>query len=85
MRDIWKKANPKPQSLTLLAAKNLGIYDLWKGIEEIKEMEFANFEIALLRLGKDFCRKGRCNQCPMKDRCVNIMGGMYKFDGSCKT
>jgi len=69
MRDIWKKADPKPQPLTLLAANNLSIHDLKAAFKELKGVEFANFEIALLRLGKDFCKKGKCSQCPIINRC----------------
>ncbi|MFQ5710891.1 MAG: hypothetical protein ACE5GD_03830 [Candidatus Geothermarchaeales archaeon] len=30
---------------------------------------FADFEAALLRLGKDFCRRARCGKCPLKEHC----------------
>jgi endonuclease III len=69
MRNIWEKADTKPQSLTLLAAKNLGIDDLWTAYKEIEGIEFANFEIALLRLGKDFCKKDKCSQCLVINIC----------------
>ena len=73
LRGIWKKADPYPTSLELLAAERLGI--LKKGLDgeealkrlkdfwaknRITGMTFVNFETALLRLGKD-CRKKKCN------------------------
>lgn len=81
LRDIWKKADPKPTPLVILAAKNLGMIskespeealrelkEFWKK-NEITKKTFVNFETALLRLGKDFCRKGRCGQCVAKRFC----------------
>ncbi|MDH5531960.1 MAG: hypothetical protein OEX99_00610 [Candidatus Bathyarchaeota archaeon] len=81
LRELWKKADPKPTPLVILAAKNL---DLIRGkspersLRELKEFwrknkvvgkTFTNFETALLRLGKDFCRKGRCKQCVVRGFC----------------
>jgi len=69
LRDIWTKADPKPTPLVILAAKNLGIIrseSPEKARKELKEfweknrvesMSFANFETALLRLGRDMRRK----------------------------
>jgi len=75
LRGLWKKANPKPTPLVVLAARNLGITkgetpekaledlkEFWKE-NEISEKDFVNFETALLRLGKDFCRKKKCDIC----------------------
>jgi len=67
MREVWKKADPRPTSLTLLAAKNLGIKDLkqeWK--KKVPNFQFSEFESALMRLGKDYCRKERCEECPVE-------------------
>ncbi|MDH5459827.1 MAG: hypothetical protein OEY95_01380 [Candidatus Bathyarchaeota archaeon] len=83
LRDIWKKANPNPTSLVILAAKNLKIVKEEIAEDALKKLEnfwaknkitgksFINFETALLRLGKDFCRKGKCAVCPFKDDCLN--------------
>jgi endonuclease III len=81
LRDVWEKAKPEPTSLVLLAAKNLGIFkkeacksalkqlrDFWLK-NEVKGKSFINFETALLRLGKDFCRKGKCASCLVKSEC----------------
>ena len=81
LRNIWKKADPKPTPLVILAAKNLGIIKEKrpeKALEELKEFwrkneitgkSFVNFETALLRLGKDFCRKGKCRRCILRGSC----------------
>ena len=70
MKDVWEKARPEPRGLVLLAAKNLGIKDLekyWK--KNLSDFEFSEFETALMRLGKDFCRKKKCSFCPLKKMC----------------
>jgi hypothetical protein len=82
LRDIWDKAKPEPTSLVLLAAKNLGIIkngkrqtalqqlrDFWVE-NEVEGKFFINFETALLRLGKDFCRKHKCAYCTFKTECL---------------
>jgi endonuclease III len=82
LRDIWKKADPKPTSLVILAAKKLGIVRKEAPENILKQLEyfwsknkvagksFINLETALLRLGKDFCRKEKCTVCPVKDECL---------------
>jgi len=86
LRELWKKANPKPTPLVVLAAKNLGITEEEnpeKALEELKEFwrkneilgkDFVNFETALLRLGKDFCRKKKCDICRFREF-VNCRAG----------
>jgi endonuclease III len=78
LRGIWEKANPEPQKLVLLGAKNLGLLSKEDGIDKLKSIweenqikgrDFADFEVALLRLGKNFCRKKRCNICPVVHEC----------------
>jgi endonuclease III len=81
LRNIWKKANPKSTPLVILAAKNLGIVKEdrpEKALKELREFweknevagtSFVNFETALLRLGKDFCRKGKCTRCILRGYC----------------
>lgn len=87
LRGIWKKANSKPTSLVILAAKNLGIVKEESPEKALKELEefwrknkvtgktFANFETALLRLGKNFCRKKKCSQCALKRYCLITASG----------
>lgn len=83
LRDIWEKAKPNPTSLVISAAKNLGIVKEETDENVLKQLEgfwaknraagesFINFETALLRLGKDFCRKGKCTSCPFRSDCLN--------------
>jgi endonuclease III len=82
LRDVWKKADPGPTSLVILAAKNLGIIRetgedaltqlkrFWSK-NKVAGKSFANFETALLRIGKGFCRKRRCAICPARAECLS--------------
>lgn len=82
LRGIWEKADPKPTEPEILAAKHLGITrstDPTEVLEDfkkfwvknlVKSIDFISFETALLRLGKDFCRKGRCVKCHVRDCCA---------------
>jgi len=58
MRNIWKKADPKPSPLVRLAMNKLKIKDL-KEFSENKKYNLINLETALLRLAKDFIRKNK--------------------------
>jgi endonuclease III len=87
LRGLWRKADSKPTSLIILAAKNLGITreeSPEKALGELKEFwrknevdgkTFVNFETALLRLGKNFCRKKKCGQCVVERYCQVIASG----------
>jgi endonuclease III len=83
LRDIWEKAEPNLTSLIVLAAKNLGLIsekssksplqqleEFWAE-NAIKDKSFVNFETALLRLGKNYCKKAKCHLCPVKMECLN--------------
>ena len=83
LREVWEKAKPNPTSLVVSAAENLGIVKNKIAENALKQLEdfwaknkvagesFVNFETALLRLGKDFCRKGKCSSCPVERDCLN--------------
>jgi len=84
LRDIWEKADSKPTPLVILAAKNLAILEeekpekalgelkrFWKE-NRVPEKTLVNLETALLRLGKDFCRKRRCEKCGFRSYCSTI-------------
>jgi endonuclease III len=66
LRVIWKHANPDPSPLVKLAAKNLGIN--LKNFNP-KTPEFVKLEAALLRLGKNLCKKGKCKSCEFRKWC----------------
>lgn len=83
MRGIWKKAEPLSSEIVIMAAKNTGIIPeeikdkkeilrllmyKWNS-EGMKMKDFPDFEAALLRLGKDYCRKALCERCPVKEDC----------------
>ena len=71
LRGIWKKADPEPCELVKLAMRNFGIKDLkkfWKR-NRIRGFSFRNLECALLRVGKDFCRRKRCCVCDFSPIC----------------
>ena len=81
LRGIWEKANPKPTPLVVLAAKNLRIakeknpQEVLQELErfgtknKVNEKDFVNLETALLRIGKDFCRKMKCRRCKLRRFC----------------
>ncbi len=79
LRTVWPKAKPKPSEMVKLAAKHLGIIkpreDALKTLEKIwatqkvQGKKFCDFEAALLRLGKDYCKKSKHDICPMKSEC----------------
>lgn len=67
LRGLWPKANPLPGQLAMLSASHLGIDDpsgYWKR-HAVRGFDYRHFEAALTRLGKDFCRRGRCGQSPI--------------------
>lgn len=83
MRGIWKKAEPLPSEMVIMAAGNTGIIpeelkdkkeslrllmEKWNS-EGMKMKDFPDLEAALLRLGKDFCRRMLCERCPLKEDC----------------
>jgi hypothetical protein len=72
LRGIWKEADPNPTQLVVRAAEWCGIVkrsehaanslkqlkDYWDR-HKISGYAYVNFETALLRLGKDYVRKGK--------------------------
>jgi len=85
MRGIWQKSRPLPSELVIRAARNIGIIpaDLKErkkilGILKkkwadagMKQRDFPDFEAALIRLGKDYCRKAACGRCPLREDCTD--------------
>jgi len=79
LRTVWGKARPALSPLVLLAADHLNFLKpgedplpalgrFWIQ-RKVEGHDFSDFEAALLRLGKDYCRKRRCPACPMGDEC----------------
>jgi len=72
LRVVWRKADPYPTPLVVDAAKQFGIVNKNADVEgalvqlkvfwsknAVSGKSFVNFETALLRLGKDYLRKGK--------------------------
>ncbi|MCF6156921.1 MAG: hypothetical protein E3K36_17170 [Candidatus Brocadia sp.] len=79
LRNVWAKARPKPSELVVLAARKVdlikpgeepltAIEKVWS-LQKIQDKDFCDFEAALLRLGKDYCKKRKCDICPMGMEC----------------
>lgn len=81
LRDVWEKAKPVLSEPAMLAARSLGLVEttrldltleelqrLWEG--STQQGRFSDLEAALVRLGKNFCRKGKCSPCRMKADCL---------------
>jgi endonuclease III len=85
MRSVWGKADPAVSGLALLAARDLGIVrgnedpldalrKAWAA-DKAPGFGFGDFEAALVRLGKDYCRKPRVSDCPMREICPKLRLG----------
>ena len=81
LRETWN-VEVELSKFTILAAEKLKLIESTgpsQALKELKEIwdkykvegkSFANLETALLRLGKNYCRKNKCSSCPVKDLCV---------------
>ncbi len=58
MRKIWPKADPEPTPIVKMAMSRLEIDDL-KTFAKERSLDLIRLETALLRLGKDFLKKGK--------------------------
>jgi len=82
MRGVWEKAHPGLSLAALEAAHCLGVVDSAPSPESADELRsvwergdhggrtYADFEVALVRLGENYCRMRRCVLCPMGKLCV---------------
>ncbi len=82
MRDVWPKADPALSPLALPAARDLGfaggtgvpmdaLRRAWAA-DPARGYVFGDFEAALVRLGKDYCRKPRVTRCPIGESCPRL-------------
>ena len=83
LRNVWPKATPTPSEMVKLAARHLGIIKPGEG--DLKALEktwleepamgkdFCDFEAALLRLAKDYCKKSKHDICPMRMICKDFL------------
>jgi endonuclease III len=75
MRGTWDKADPLPQQAILIAAKNLGLIrrgDPEGALQELRRKcgeKLPRVEVALSRIGRRYCQKGRCESCPVGAHC----------------
>ncbi len=97
LRGIWPKADPPLSPLAMLAASDLGLLDekvggagqspvarvkaLWQRVG-IREKRFSDFESALVRLGRDYCRRQRWQSCPMREFCSGRRRGGLRGKGT---
>lgn len=66
LRGVWEKADPPLGHLASLAASHLGVQDArayWE-TNAVPGYDFRHFEAALTRVGRDYCRRGRCARAP---------------------
>ena len=83
MRGVWDKAHPGLSFSALDAARCLGVIDNVRSAEAVDELRtvwergdhggrtYADFEVALVRLGENYCSLRRCVLCPMGKLCVS--------------
>jgi endonuclease III len=60
LRGIWEKAKPKPSRMAVKVAQRIGL----------KEVE--PYESALVRVNLDYCKKRKCEECPVRYYCKEI-------------
>jgi endonuclease III len=60
LRGIWEKAKPKPSRMAMKVAQRISL----KKVEP--------YESALVRINLDYCKKRRCEECPVRDCCKEV-------------
>ncbi len=58
MRQVWDRADPRPTKLVIMSMNELGIKD-FKRFVESRNINAVRLETALMRLAKDFIKKGK--------------------------
>lgn len=85
LRPQWPKSQPALSPLSVLAGEELGFWPraegreggatvdrlriLWKAAG-VKGRSFSDCESGLVRLGRDYCRRQRKKDCPMREFCA---------------
>jgi len=84
LRDIWPKAEPSLSPLAILASEHLRLLNKREGRSPRTQLQalkkcwtkqgfqnnpFSEFETALVRLARDYCRRQRWKTCPMGEYC----------------
>ena len=84
LRDLWDKAEPALSEAALVASGNLGLIQAAHADQALEELmvmweengkahsRFSDFEVALVKLGKNYCGKKRCSLCPIKEECQGM-------------
>ena len=84
LRGLWEKAEPALSEPALLVSRKLGLIQTTNAASALKELRtiweesrqgegrFSDFEIALVKLGKNYCGKKRCSLCPVKEECQGM-------------
>ncbi len=60
LRGIWENAKPKPSKLATVVAQRICL----KNIE--------SYESALVRLNLEYCKKRKCEECPVQSYCEGV-------------
>jgi len=84
MRGVWEKAHPGVSGAAVEAARCLGIVGEGVAVGEAEDelravwerasradRTYADFEVALVRLGENYCEMRRCIVCPMGKLCIS--------------
>ena len=96
LRGIWPRAQPALSPLAVLAARDLALCPRMSGRGEhptvewlrslwrqagVKGKSFIDFESALVRVGRDYCRRRRKRDCPMREFCTGRRMGRFPRGG----
>jgi endonuclease III len=57
LRTVWEKAKPEPSRIATEVAQRIGLKN------------FEPYESALVKLSLENCKKGKCEECPVRDYC----------------
>jgi endonuclease III len=60
LRGIWEKAKPKPSKMAIKASQRMDLEDI------------EPYESVLVRLNLEYCKKRRCDECPVQNHCKKL-------------